>query len=150
MGVSTWLLQPQPVVLARGRRLPENATGNGTAVRERRGLPRVFDQSQVADWFYLSSVSVQGWVGRSAESLDLPELSPTVHRNRRDNIRGNSPAFADVVSCSLVSDQPKIWGERIGSAAGFGTRQLRNSMDLAPQASPRHGSAWSGSPQGNC
>ena len=46
--------------------------------------------------------------------------------------------------------EPEVWGERLGAPAGLGSGIVRNSVALAAQIAPGHGSAGTRSAFGVC
>src|SRR5512144_2060585 len=57
-------------------------------------------------------------------------------------VPGHTQTVADVVPGDVVRHQPEERRQRPGPAAGARAGQLRDGLDLAPQAAPGDGPAW--------
>lgn len=78
-------------------------------------------------------------LGHWARVAALPGLPGTGVGDRRDYLRENKEAFADVVLDDVVRHISEARSERSWAAKSSWTGKLQNSLDLAPQAQEGNG-----------
>src|ERR1035437_15854 len=102
--------------------------------------------ASVAERFCLSSLR---WGRRALEDVRwiaaVSKLSWAYIADGWNRFPRYTQAATDMVSCDVVRDQPEKRCQRVGLAAGARIWELRDCVDLAPQAASGDGSAWSGS-----
>ena len=76
--------------------------------------------------------------------FDVSCVSLSVQRDGRNSVRQDAYSTENLVSGSLVLDQPEARRERSGPAAGIGAGQLSNQLGDAAPTSARYGASGSG------
>jgi cell division protein FtsW len=128
--------------------LPSDTRGIRATLRHGGSLPHLPGPTPLARGRGVPSMPKSDRVGGSAPSVGVRGLQLRGVRHGWDHLSGHAPALDALVPGYLVGDQSEDRGERPGLAAGPGTGELPDGVDVAAQTPAGHGPPRSGSPHG--